>query len=233
MYLPAFLAFVFPLGPSAVVPSKTLTTDAQWAAIEACPRIVNHAGNRTVGTGVVVSVRDGFAYVLTAEHVAANPEDREVQFFTRKSYPLPARKVRGVKVLAKYATADFSVLKVAVGKEPPPTVALAGVHQRPKSFPFDGISVGCSDGNPPTCRAESVLGKKLAYRPMNSVAFFWELAVAPQAGRSGGPLLDAQGRVIGLGTAHLDQKGYYVHLDEILAGLKRDELLSLMTRGLE
>ncbi len=223
--LPAVtIAFLIPLGPAPVGKTLALSVDAQWAAIEACPRIVNQAGERSTGTGVVVAVRDGFAYILTAHHVAGDPEEREVQFFTRKSYPVPARKLRGVQVLAKYPDTDAAVLKLAVGDDAPAVLPLAGIGQRPKRFPFDSVSVGCSNGKLPTCRGEQVVGKKFVRRQGDNVAFFWELADPPLPGRSGGPLIDAQGRVIGLCAASRDRRGYYAHLDEILAGLKRDEL---------
>lgn len=223
--LPAVtIAFLIPLGPAPVGKDLALTIDAQWTAIEACPRIVNQAGDRSVGTGVVIGVRDGYAYILTALHVAVDPEEREVQFFTRKSYPVPSRKLRGVRVIARYPETDTAVLKLSIGENPPAVLPLAGVGQRPKRFPFDAVSVGCSNGKLPTCRGEQVTGKKLVRRQNDIAAFFWELTDAPLPGRSGGPLLDSQGRVIGLCAAARDRRGYYTHLDELLVGLKRDEL---------
>lgn len=222
MFFPTLLGLFATGTPvSAGVPASA---DAQWAAVAACPRVVNRAGDRGTGTAVCVACRDGFAYLLTAEHVAGSPEDREVQFFTRESYPRPARRVRGVQVLSKFATPDLAVLKVKVGDEPVPVLRLAGPGERPKRFPFDAASVGCTDARPPTFRGEVVAGKKLARRPGDKVAFFWETAVAPIPGRSGGPLLDREMRVIGICAAAREKLGYYAHLDEILAGLKRDEL---------
>jgi hypothetical protein len=47
------------------------------------------------------------------------------------------------------------------------------------------------------------------------------MAERPVGGMSGGPLLDARGRVIGVcSAAKPDGPGYYAHLDEVLAGLK-------------
>ncbi len=224
MFAVLMLAHVVPLGPSPVVKNAVLAFDAQWDAIEASPRIVNRTGMGGAGTGVVVAVKDGFAYVLTAHHLAAESDEREVQFFTRKSYPVPDRKIRGVQVVVRYPNIDAALLKVQVGERPPPVLPLAKPGQRPKKFPFDALSVGCSNAKPPTCRVEQIVAKKLVRRPGDAVAFFWELAVAPPQGRSGGPLLDGSGQVIGVCAAARDRRGYYTHLDELLVGLKQDDL---------
>ena len=68
--------------------------------------------------------------------------------------------------------------------------------------------------------AETVAAKLLKRANDVPEAFFWQTAAKPEKGRSGGPLLDADGRVIGICAATQDEKGYFTHLDEILAGLK-------------
>ena len=55
--------------------------------ILACPRVSTPTTAK--GTGVVIGVKDGFAYLLTAAHVA--PYDRvEVAFTSLDEYPRPA-----------------------------------------------------------------------------------------------------------------------------------------------
>jgi hypothetical protein len=62
----------------------------------------------------------------------------------------------------------------------------------------------------------------LIKKPDGSAAFHWE-ADKPQAiGRSGGPLVDTQGRVIGICSGTRENKGYYVSIYEIEASLKRN-----------
>jgi S1-C subfamily serine protease len=212
-----------PTRDDAVAAGAVLSASAQWDALTACPRVVMGGVGAETSTGVALAVKDGFAYVLTAQHAVSElASEREVHFFTRDEYPRPARRVRAVEVAARWANPDLALLKVKVGSEPVPTLRLAGPGQRPTAYPFGAVSVGCSNAAAPTCRAEEVTAKRLARRPGGAIAFFWELSVAPVPGRSGGPLLDDHGRVIGICAAGQGVRGYYTHLDEILVALKRD-----------
>jgi len=204
-------------------PAAGRASEAQWNAVAACPRVATIARSGRVGTGVTVAVRDGAAYVLTAEHVVPGVEDRLVEFFNKDSYPKPASQHKAVEVVKQWTDPDLALLKVEVGKGPIPALRLAGPGERPKRYPFAALSVGCTEGAAPTCRTERVLARRPVRRP-NEVAFFWELQTPSIAGRSGGPLLDRDGRVIGICVALQSGRGYFSHLDEIQAVLKRDDL---------
>jgi S1-C subfamily serine protease len=212
-----------PPADGPVADGGVLSSTAQWDALAASPRVLMQKGNAGTATGITLGVRDGFAYVLTASH--AIPDDgaeREVQFFNREAYPRPAHRFQGVEVVAKWSAPDLALMKVKTGPDRVPVIPLAGPGQRPTRYPFDAISVGCSNGGPPVCRVETVTAKRVAKRPGDAFAFFWELSAPPAPGRSGGPLLDDQGRVIGVCAAAQGKSGYYTHLDEVLVGLKRE-----------
>src|SRR5262245_27453898 len=77
--------------------------EGQWAAILACPKVSLPEGSSA--SGVVIGVKDGFAYLLTAAH--AVPYDRlEVRFTTRERYPSPAWYAEDAEVVARWPDPD-------------------------------------------------------------------------------------------------------------------------------
>jgi S1-C subfamily serine protease len=175
-----------------------------------------------VGTATCVGHRDGFAYLLTADHVVPKGEARVYDFFT-PGEPKPARQLTRGTVVLRLADADVAVVKVPAPGEPPPTLRLAGPDARPKRFPVTARAAGCPAATQPTARDESVVGKRLVRRPAGGVAFFWQVATAPVAGMSGGPLI-WDGKLIGVCSATQGGVGYFTHLDEILYGLAQNRL---------
>lgn len=190
-------------------------SEARWPVLLACPRV--SAPGVADGTGVVVGAKDGFAYLLTANHVAVS--DRvEVEFSSRAAFPKPAWYGDGATVVARWPDPDVALVRFPVGKRDAPTLRLAPAWQRPKAFPAGAGSVGIVGGAEP----EEIRGKEFVRREGKGPAFFWRTEAPPRPGRSGGPLLDPRGRVIGVAVAVRAGAGYYAHHDEILAALKRD-----------
>jgi S1-C subfamily serine protease len=225
------LALLIPTPADPVIPGSKLSEEAQWAAIEACPQV--SVPNQVAGTGVVIGTRNGFGYVLTAAHVV--PYDGvEVAFTTREANLKTHREAnvkpvwygRSPKVVNRWHDADLALVEFRIPDDLPvpevPRLPLAGPGQRPKSFPFPAWSVGIGPSGGAAVRADRVVAKQAVRPPGRGLAFYWETAVAPEVGRSGGPLLDNDGQIIGLCAAARGEHGYYTHLDEILAALKRD-----------
>jgi S1-C subfamily serine protease len=220
-----------------VVEGAILSPLDQWHALEACPRLVLDSSQEKYATAVVVGQKDKETYLLTAWHAVEGKYQFDFHFYTRSSYPLPDWKVEKVPtvLVASSKNADFALLKVVfplrdsllpdLPPVPLPRLKLAGPNERSNKFPFDAVSVGSSFGEPITCQAESIWAKRFVRRPSKlegaeQLAFFWESAGAPARGRSGGPLLNREGKLIGLCVAAKGERGYYTHQDEILAELK-------------
>src|SRR5438093_1402336 len=97
--------------------------------------------------------------------------------------------------------------------------ALPGQFTDSTDFPkpaLPALTVGCDGaGGAPavavdTVRAEKNLGPRSPYK-----CNFFEADRPPAVGRSGGPLVDRQGRLIGVCSGTLGgKKGYYVHIAE-------------------
>lgn len=216
------LALAAPPDPTAG--AGPLPAALRWPALSAVARVTTGEFTGPVASAVCIGLRDRRAYLLTAAHAFPKGQARKFEFFSRDSYPEPAASFIGSADVIRLAGPDIVLVTVDAGDKSVPVLPLAGPAQRPKRFPVAAVSVGCPAGSPPVFRAESLTAKKWVRREGADAAFFWQAADPPTGGMSGGPLLDASGRVIGVCSAAADGHGYFAHLDEIQAGLKQNGL---------
>jgi S1-C subfamily serine protease len=223
----AFLFALAAVGQNGQVESADFPKQVQASALRATVRIVNGTTGAS-GSGVIVKQDTNSIYVLTAWHVVEKAEKVEVHTFSAESYPKAAKVYGSVPVVAQAKEQDLAVVRIATRDQAPGVLPLGPAAKAPVDKDFPGLSVGCNDGKAPTCRLETVKGRKAVKRPGDDPLVSWEVGAAPAAGRSGGPLVDKRGKVIGIASGGNDGLGYFVHVEEIERFLKNNVLEDLL-----
>jgi S1-C subfamily serine protease len=220
--IPLALLLLVP-GDIDVLDSKDFPKEAQVRAVTATVRVVNTAKG-TEGSGVLLKRNGPLVYVLTASHVVDGAKRLEVTTYSADSHPRPAAVYRTAEVIAQAAGPDLAVLRLTTKDDMPGSVPVCPPSRIPEGKDFVALSVGC-DGGAPAAALEDVKARRRVRRPgADAAVVCWETAKAPAKGRSGGPLLDRNGYLIGVESGAGDDKGYYVHVEEVHAFLKRNGL---------
>ncbi len=178
------------LGSSPVVKTKDFSKKRQVAALQATVRIQNRRTG-TQGTGVIVGQKGPLVYILTASHVVRGTSKVEIETFTPKSYPKPAKTygLTQVKATTPPNTTDLAIVVLIAEDNFPHTMSICPKKGNSKSF--RGLSVGCSGGRAPTCLVVDIKGKKLVRKKrQGGGGYFWQAKQGSAKGSSGDPLVD-------------------------------------------
>jgi S1-C subfamily serine protease len=131
---------------------------------------------------------------------------------------------KGAVVLARSTEADLAILRLPASAGLPRPLPLAAAKELPRA-PFQALSVGWAKGAAPTALDERVRRSALVRRPGEKTSVqSWQAQRKQARGRSGGPLVDRAGQVIGLASGHDRESGYYVHVAEVHRFLRSNGL---------
>jgi S1-C subfamily serine protease len=220
---PVYALLMLSALPGQFVEDANFSKEMQQTALEATVRIY-HPATHAEGSAVIVGRQGQKVYLLTAQHnVRPHPDqgdDVELNLYTAKSYPKLAAEVKAV-VRARMPNEDLAVL-VAVMPEGPKPLPICPPDRTKLRKPFPVMTVGCIADGPPEIQFDRVTGIKNITKPDGANANYWE-ADRPQAiGRSGGPLVDTRGYVLGICSGIQHRKGYYTDIYEIHQALKNN-----------
>ncbi len=204
-----------------IAPSTEFSRETQVSAVTATVRIVN-VTQAAQGTGTIVAKKDGFVYILTANHLVQRASKLEVATFSAGSYPKAKDVYRKAEFVAGTDDVkDLALIRLATTDSALSPVLLCPTIAVPDKGGFDALAVGCGDGQPPTCLIDKVLGAKIIRRePKGKTANCWEVDTAFAQGRSGGPLFDKRGHLLGVLSGTNQGKSYFTHTEEIRTFLK-------------
>jgi S1-C subfamily serine protease len=157
----------------------------------------------------------GRVHVLTVWHGARERVERvEVYSITSREYPQPNRILSPVQVVSTSERRDLAILRTAAipgGQEDLPCLRLASTSTVASTV----FSCGCEDG-PPMLLSEKVAEVVSKRRPgQDEPTKMWKTELPQDVGRSGGPLINLDGDMIGIALGKAGRDGYYCHLDEI------------------
>jgi hypothetical protein len=217
----AFLVLI-PVQVSAVE-STEFPRKLQMTAITATVRIENRSRDEE-GSGTIIGRKGRFIYILTAAHLVS-PDDRLlVATFSRTSYPQVDKVYRSAQVVATLGDIrDLALIRIPTRDEPPGSLKVCPPQTIPEKKNFPGLAVGCTEGEAPTCSVDRIIGKKLVRRQgKGKPGYLWEVSRKHESGRSGGPLIDRRGYLLGICSGTNKQKSYFCHTEGIRAFLKQN-----------
>lgn len=208
------------------VPIPIVGNELQRKAITSTVRLIvePEVGKRQDDTGfgsgaIVGKDEEGSVYILTVWH-AAKHGIRCIDFFGTDSKPVAT--CTELEIVGNSPKRDLALLKAQVDSD----VSFSTVDLVPgtKTRPAYGYSVGCSSGRRPNVLGERIVDDKVVgFEGSETRARSWITDLPQEGGRSGGALLDPDGRLLGI-ASKATVKGYYIHAEEIRQFLSETNL---------
>lgn len=192
-------------------------------------KVIDSKGH-SFGTGAIIDTRQGEALVLTCGHLFRVPDGKAPQVVV-ETYDASPTGIRVVEQLAgEIISYDFQRDVGLVSIRPKQTVQVAKIAATQQGIDVNARvwNVGCNQGQDPTVRSSLVTAIDRYRGPPNI-----ETSGAPVVGRSGGPLFNAQGEIIGVCYAadEKDDEGLYAGLGSLHAELDKLGLSDIYRSG--
>jgi len=206
------------IAASPAVKNDDFTAAIQEKAFETTVRLEN-VSRGIKGTAVRIADHRTGVYYLTAAHGVLKNDDVNLESFSANNPTQPKLVVKG-KVLECWPGFDLATIRAdepepqALAKLCPPDAVPVG-----KNVPL--LTIGCSGANAPTIEITKGVRKEIVIPSENRAGAYWQAEKIPAQGRSGGPVFDVKGNLVGICSGTNSKDGYYVHIDDIRIALKK------------
>ncbi len=192
------------------------------AALAATVRIYN-PGKNSEGSGVLLSSTGPFVYILTAHHIIAGADEVQITIFAAKDGAKAPKVYPHGRIVARSADIrDLALIRVPASENMLTVLPICPAGGLTKADGFPALALGCDSQGPTAIACNALARKKVRLKADGEIGTFWETPGTVKKGRSGGPLINERGYIIGICSGTSDGKGYFTHLDEIHRFLRKN-----------
>ena len=202
--------------PSPRMPVAAVDEQHLNAVRLATVRVINQS-DHAEGSGAVVGHSGPFCYVLSASHIVHGAKSISIQTASDHS-PSERRptEAQTIEVVAESMATDLVLLRVTGNFSTKSRLPICPIASVPKRFPVSALAAGWSQIQQPVVKPVEVL-REATFRKVDSKieVKMWEVNGESIMGRSGGPLIDPHGFLIGIASGTSGGKSYFAYITSV------------------